>query len=51
MYSMSFNLYNDLNIIQTQGRKRNILNHQACYSKTFDSEQNTKSGFANYKVK
>lgn len=47
MYSMSFNLYNDLNIIQTQGRKK-ILNHQACYSKTFDSEQNTKLGFTNY---
>lgn len=38
---MSFSLQNDLNIIQTQGKEKKILNHQAYYSKTFDSEQNT----------
>lgn len=39
-------LYNDSNIIQTQGRGE-ILKHQAYYSQTFDSE-NILSGFTNY---
>lgn len=45
---MSFNLYNDLNIIQTQAKKRKNTHPQSLLWKTFDSEQNTKSGFASY---
>lgn len=42
MHKMPFNPYNDLNIIQTRGKKKKILTHHAYYSKTFDAEQNTK---------
>lgn len=45
---MSFNLYSDLNAIQIQGREKTFLHQHAYYSKRSGSEQNTKSGFANY---